>query len=212
MVPALMVLACSAGVIGLLIAERQENASLRWVFKSAASIAFVMAAVSGGAGASTMGLALLTGLLLSAVGDVLLVSRADRLFLFGIGAFALAHIAYSSAFLLGGFQFGYEAAIAAGVTLATGLFVLRPMRATMGALRAPVAIYALIISAMVGLGVGHHVAAASPDSLKLCAGAIAFALSDIAVARDRFLGHDFANKAWGLPLYYGAQCLIAIAV
>jgi hypothetical protein len=29
------------------------------------------------------------------------------------------------------------------------------------------------------------------------------------VARDRFVRHEFANRAWGLPLYYGAQLLIA---
>jgi hypothetical protein len=29
------------------------------------------------------------------------------------------------------------------------------------------------------------------------------------VARDRFLRHEFLNRAWGLPLYYGAQLLLA---
>jgi hypothetical protein len=29
------------------------------------------------------------------------------------------------------------------------------------------------------------------------------------VARDRFVRHEFRNRAWGLPLYYGAQLMIA---
>jgi hypothetical protein len=29
------------------------------------------------------------------------------------------------------------------------------------------------------------------------------------VARDRFVRHEFLNRAWGLPLYYAAQLLIA---
>jgi uncharacterized membrane protein YhhN len=40
-------------------------------------------------------------------------------------------------------------------------------------------------------------------------GALAFTASDISVARDRFARHEFLNRAWGLPLYYAAQLLIA---
>jgi len=29
------------------------------------------------------------------------------------------------------------------------------------------------------------------------------------VARDRFVRHQFSNRAWGLPLYYAAQLLLA---
>jgi uncharacterized membrane protein YhhN len=98
------------------------------------------------------------------------------------------------------------------VTLGAGLFFLGPMRGRMGALAAPVAIYVLIISAMVGLSVGHHVAADSARSLQLATGAAAFAASDLAVARDKFLTRAFMNRLWGLPLYYAAQLLIATAV
>jgi hypothetical protein len=30
------------------------------------------------------------------------------------------------------------------------------------------------------------------------------------VARDRFVRHQFLNRAWGLPLYYAAQVLLAL--
>jgi hypothetical protein len=40
-------------------------------------------------------------------------------------------------------------------------------------------------------------------------GALAFYASDLAVARQRFVAESFANKLWGLPLYYGAQLLLA---
>ena len=42
--------------------------------------------------------------------------------------------------------------------------------------------------------------------------AILFAISDVSVARDRFVSRDIANKAWGLPLYYIAQLLFAASV
>lgn len=212
MTPIFFVFVCALAVIGLLLAERRENARLRGIFKPAASLAFVLAAVAAGALESAMGTMLLAGLILSALGDLFLIPRSDRLFLAGMAAFGLGHLAYSSAFVIGGFVFGYEGAIAAGVTLAAGLFFLGPLRRTMGNLSGPVAIYALVISAMVGLSAGHFIAAGSPENLRLAAGAAAFAASDLAVARDRFLKRDFINRAWGLPLYYGAQCLIATAV
>ena len=41
---------------------------------------------------------------------------------------------------------------------------------------------------------------------------MAFALSDLSVARDRFVRPGFANAAWGLPLYFAAQLVIASSV
>lgn len=212
MTPVFFVTLCAAAVAGLLWAERRDSARMRWIFKPAASLAFVLAGVSAGAMESPMGAALLAGLVLSALGDVLLIPRTPRLFLAGMAAFGIGHLAYSYAFTLGGVRFGYEAAIAGGLTLAAGLFFLRPMRGRMGPMAAPVGVYVLIISAMVALSVAHGVAAGSPEAARLAAGAIAFAASDLAVARDQFLTRKFFNKAWGLPLYYGAQCLIATAV
>lgn len=203
---------CIAACAGLLVGEYRDDARLRAVFKPVASLAFVGVAVAGGAQGSPIGTALLAGLVLSAAGDFFLIPRSERFFLAGVAAFALGHLAYSLAFLTGGLRFGIEAATAAGLTLGAALIFLGPMRGKMGALAAPVAIYVLIISAMVGLSVGHHVAAANAQSLQLSIGAAAFAASDLSVARDRFLARSFINRAWGLPLYYGAQLLIATAV
>lgn len=208
----IFVAACGAACVGLLYAEFRDDARLRALFKPVASLAFVGAGLAAGALDSPMGTALLAGLVLSAAGDIFLIPRGDRSFLAGIGAFALGHIAYSWAFILGGFRFGVEAASAAGVTLGAGLFFLGPLRGKLGAMAAPVALYVLIISAMVGLSIGHHVAIGAPHSLQIAIGAVAFAASDLSVARDRFGVRAFLNRAWGLPLYYGAQLLIATAV
>jgi hypothetical protein len=43
-------------------------------------------------------------------------------------------------------------------------------------------------------------------------GAVMFYLSDLAVARDRFVAPGFTNRVWGLPLYYGAQLILALTV
>ncbi len=48
-----------------------------------------------------------------------------------------------------------------------------------------------------------------PRAVLLAAGALCFFASDGAVARQRFSHESFWNKAWGLPLYFAGQLLIA---
>ncbi len=43
----------------------------------------------------------------------------------------------------------------------------------------------------------------------LFVGALAFYASDLAVARDQFVKREFPNRAWGMPLYFYAQMILA---
>ncbi|MBW2297136.1 MAG: lysoplasmalogenase, partial [Deltaproteobacteria bacterium] len=43
-------------------------------------------------------------------------------------------------------------------------------------------------------------------------GALSFYVSDLFVARDRFLKNESLNRLLGLPLYYGGQFLLAFSV
>jgi uncharacterized membrane protein YhhN len=70
----------------------------------------------------------------------------------------------------------------------------------------PVRVYMGVIGLMSALACGVS-AAGGPWAVAV--GALAFTASDIAVARNRFVRHEFLNRAWGLPLYYAAQLLIA---
>jgi hypothetical protein len=47
------------------------------------------------------------------------------------------------------------------------------------------------------------------NRLRLLLGASLFFVSDLSVARDRFVAREFANKLYGLPAYYAGQLLIA---
>ena len=73
-------------------------------------------------------------------------------------------------------------------------------------MKAPVLAYMGVITAMVAAAWG---AAARDLSAWLVVAAVAFFLSDLSVARDRFVKKEFANRAWGVPLYYAAQVLFA---
>jgi uncharacterized membrane protein YhhN len=70
----------------------------------------------------------------------------------------------------------------------------------------PVRTYMVVIGVMATLACG---VAAAGGPWQVAVGALAFTASDVAVARDRFVKTEFLNRAWGLPLYYGAQLLIA---
>jgi uncharacterized membrane protein YhhN len=75
-------------------------------------------------------------------------------------------------------------------------------------MRVPVRVYMLVIAVMVAAAVGTSVAT---GDLRIAAGAIAFAISDLSVARERFVRPSFGNLLWGLPLYYTAQVVFAFA-
>ena len=65
--------------------------------------------------------------------------------------------------------------------------------------------YAVVIAAMLWLALGV-------PRVAVQAGAALFWLSDLTVARDRFVRASFANRLVGLPLYYAGQLLLASTV
>jgi uncharacterized membrane protein YhhN len=204
-----LTLGCMACVVGLLISEARSRDVPRAVFKLAASALFVLVGFGAGALASPAGTAILVALFLCALGDVLLLSRRDARFLAGMGAFALAHAAYAGGFVLAGAECrpGVGASLAA--MAAFSFLVLRRLRPRLGKFRVPVIVYAAIIAMMTTAAVAASLAT---GEWRYGVGAALFAVSDVAVARDRFIKESFGNRLWGLPLYYAAQLILASSV
>ena len=200
-------LLCALAVAGLLLAEYRGWRAGLWLTKPVASLAFVGAGIASGALDSTYGQLVLLGLALCLLGDVLLIPL-DRpaIFRAGIFAFLGGHVAYAAAFLTRPLD---PLGLAAGAVL-LAVVVGGTLRWLAGALPAdmvwPVRVYMLVIGVMSTLACAVT-AAGGPWAVAL--GALAFTASDLSVARDRFLRHEFLNRAWGLPLYYGAQLLLA---
>lgn len=185
----------------LLFAEWRGMRPLKFVAKPLAASSFVACAVARGAAETPYGQALLVALVFSWFGDVFLLSRATKVFLAGLVAFLLGHLAYAGAFLVQGVAWPW---VAAGAVLCGGVFV--PVRGWLlphvePKMKGPVLAYMAVISLMLAGAVG---VAATGRPLTLLA-ALMFYVSDLAVARDRFVAPGFANKTWGLPLYFGAQ-------
>jgi len=120
---------------------------------------------------------LLAALAFSLLGDVFLMLPAD-LFLAGLAAFLVAHLAYIGAFAGPVMPRLVWLAVVIGVLAPVAARILRavPDRA----LRAPVAVYSLAISLMVAS------ALASTSSLAI-AGAVLFLVSDMLIAWNRFV-------------------------
>ena len=66
-------IACAAAVVALLVAGRLEQHTLAGIAKTAASLAFLWAGIAFGGLESSYGQRMLVGLVLCAVGDVLLI-------------------------------------------------------------------------------------------------------------------------------------------
>lgn len=196
-----------AATAALLAAERASWQPGVWIAKPLAAAGFVGAAWANGALETPYGLWIFLGLVLSAVGDVLLIPKqSPRAFLAGLGSFLLGHVAYTFAFAVRGLD-PITVAVAMLAVLAMGLAVLRRLLVHVPEkMRRPVLAYVVVISAMLVCAAGTVGRAGIPA---IFAGAFAFYLSDLAVARQRFVQRSFANKAWGLPLYFGAQLILA---
>jgi len=207
--PEITIIVCLVAAIALVAAEFRDWPTRRAIFKIIASSAFVVVAITLDATASSYGRLILAALALGWVGDIFLLSRQSRLFLLGIGSFLMSHIVFSIAFstlpLSGSALVGGLAAMSCiGVAMMAWLW-----GHLSGFYRVAVMGYVVAIVAMCSLAIA--VSAASGTWL-LAAGALAFAASDVSVARDRFVARGFVNRAWGLPLYYAAQITLALSV
>jgi len=198
----------AVAVAALVLSEARGWRAGVWVAKPVASTVFVGMAVAAGALGSLYGRLVLVALVLSWLGDVLLIPRRRASFLAGLGSFLLAHLAFGAAFLARPQQVVPLALGAVGMVI-VGAAVLRWLWPHLsGAFRPAVAAYVGAISLMVTLAAGT----AGSTGGVLALAAAAFAASDVFVARHRFVTPSVVNKAVGLPLYYAAQLVFAWSV
>jgi uncharacterized membrane protein YhhN len=178
------------------------------IAKAVAATGFIVVAISAGALDTSFGTVMLAGLVLSWIGDLALSYTGERAFLLGLGAFLLAHVAYTGAFAVRGVN-GVLAVVAviAAVLLAASI-VPWLMPHVSDAMRGPVVAYLVVISIMLITATGTH---GDDTDWRIVAGAGLFYASDIFVARQRFVTPSPFNRRLGLPLYFGGQLLLAWA-
>ena len=203
------VIATGLGCFVLVEALLADMHVLAGVAKIVASCGFLAVAMFSGALHSSYGKVLLSGLLLSFLGDAFLIGETQTAFLAGLSAFLLAHLAYVAAFFVNGVSWrwaGTAAVPVIGIALAVAYW-LSPHIAPH--LAVPVRVYIVVISAMVIAAFGTR---GKEGSKLILAGALLFFLSDLSVAALRVLQTDFPTYIWGLPLYYAGQLCLAISI
>lgn len=195
----------AAALVVLLVADARGIQPLRFVAKPLASTGFLGVALAAGALDSRYGMLVLGALVLCWLGDVLLLWHAEAPFRAGLVSFLLGHVAFVAAFALRGVDSLWlvGAALLVAPVGWAALAWLRPHLPD--SMRAPVLAYVVVISTMVAFAFGVFPTA----GFVLLAGALFFYVSDLAVARDRFVAPGFGNRLWGLPLYYGGTLLLA---
>lgn len=201
--PALLTLAAT---VALVAADLGGWRSGRLLFKPVAAAGFIWLALSFGALDTLYGQWLVAGLALCAVGDVCLMWERPAVFLAGLVAFLLGHVLYAIAFL----QWPVDDALVYWTLLPVVLLMAGAIRwlwpHLQDVMRVAVPAYIVVIGSMLlcaALPWGN------PGASLILIGAWGFALSDLAVARDRFIEATPMNGVWGTPLYFTAQLFLA---
>jgi uncharacterized membrane protein YhhN len=210
-------LICALACLILVGAEYKHAKLVRAIAKPIASFAFVavgmlsLTSCEPPVGAwGEYQLWILVGLVLGVAGDIALLGKSSGAFLAGLAAFLLGHIAYIVAFA----QLAPPSTwidVRALVPLAVGGTALAMLWPRLGEMRVPVIGYVIAIITMMAAAIAAAQIASVPEQnrMLLVVGAALFFVSDLAVARDKFVGASFVNRAWGLPAYYAGQLLIA---
>ena len=156
---------------------------------------------------------LLTGLIFCAGGDLFLALPQRSMFMSGLVSFLIGHVFYIAAFF-------YAAQLNVLTWIGTTLAVIASgwvyvwLKPHLGKMAIPVMAYILIITLMMAgafsiLGDSRMYLT---GRVLVFAGAFHFYISDIFVARHRFVKKEFLNRLVGLPLYFTGQYILAFSV
>ena len=202
-------IALTLGACALLVTARLLDVyPLQVIAKLTASTAFVLIAWRVGASEHRVGRWMLVALLLSWLGDMLLLGTTSGLFMAGLVSFLLAHVAYAAAFTMDGFDRRWLLMAAIPVLIVSTLASLWLAPHLPPGMIIPVRAYTVVISAMVIMAFATRGAGAT---VLIPFGALLFYFSDLSVAAGQFVQTEFPNYIWGLPFYYLGQVLLALS-
>jgi uncharacterized membrane protein YhhN len=213
MVNSLIIVGAAILLGGLLWCEKRESRKGLVPVKSALSFLFILALIVQPHPIPTFYRLLLVGLVLCLGGDIFLALPQRRMFLYGLVCFLLGHLFYILGFFCAA-RTNQWTWIGLLTVLVISLWVYVWLTPHLGAMKGPVLLYVIVITVMACgawsvLGSSHL---ALPGRIMVFVGALSFYLSDILVARDRFVKVEFLNRLIGLPMYYTGQFLLAFSV
>lgn len=157
---------------------------------------------------STLALWIASGLILSAIGDVLLSLPGDK-FISGLSSFLLAHACYVLGYISMVPMMTWWTTV---VILAIGILVFLLLLPNLEAMTLPVAVYILLIVAMGSATSEYWISYHSASARLAFTGACLFILSDLVLAIDRFRSSSKFSRHVVMFTYYTAQALITLSV
>jgi len=186
----------------------QETKVIEYVCKPLTMLLLVGAAVALDADDSAVRAWFVAALLLSLAGDVLLMVPQD-LFVFGLAAFLLGHIAYVMGMHVDGVdgtRFLIGIVVVMAVLAVLGTMILRGVRAgPEPKLAGPVVAYMVVISAMVASAIGV-------GSFAAIVGASLFYVSDAFIAWNRFVRETRQARLTIMVTYHLAQAGLVLSL
>lgn len=201
----------ASAALAIVGAEVAGLRGLHYVFKPLTTLLIVAMALrlssTGPAGYRRL---IVIGLLLSTLGDVFLMLPFDG-FVFGLGSFLLAHIAYLVALRKRGGWWRVRWPLPAYAIVASLVFA-KLWPGLPDELRVPVIVYVIALAGMAAQAASVWREHRSAATCVAAVGGAFFVASDAVLALDRFSAPIPMASAWVLAAYWIAQWCIAYSV
>ena len=212
--PDLLILVTALVLLILLLASEKQGRTPRGLFiKGSVSALFVLTALIQPHPLPAYYHAILLGLVFGLVGDVCLALPGNRAFRVGLFAFLGGHVLYVWAFAGLARPEDWASPVQL-ILLAVSGGAFWWLRSHVGRMMVPVVVYLVVITLMLAgaWAVFRVPGLEATGRWFILIGALFFYLSDLFVARQRFVTEQYLNRLIGLPLYYIGQFLLAFSV
>ncbi len=179
------------------------------IFKPLTMILIILIAMLFPAIEITYKLFIVSGLLLSLIGDIFLIFP-DKYFKYGLIAFLIGHIFYILAFTMtSGFHFTFWVFLPIAILVILYLRIIIPYS---GKMKIPIIIYIIVIMSMVLMAVERFHSLPTLGTFLAAIGAVLFMISDATLALNKFRKPFFSAEMIILSTYFTAQWLLALSV
>jgi uncharacterized membrane protein YhhN len=200
-------------LFGVLYYEKKKNRIPHLITKTTLSLLFVMTALLQPYSLPAYYHCLFFGLIFCLVGDVCLALPQKKVFMGGLVAFLIGHLLYI---------FSFSSLIPVSHWFSSGLFIVFGasaliffwLRPHLKSMLIPVLIYIMVITIMASgaWAVFWKSSFQISGRALILTGSLCFYLSDLFVARHRFIKEEYRNRLLGLPLYYTGQFMLAFSI
>jgi len=199
-------------LLGLLYYDKKKDRIHLLITKSTLSLLFVITALLQPHPAPTYYHYLLIGLIFCLIGDVCLALPQKKAFMAGLIVFLVGHIFYILSFLSLTQIFDWIS-IAGLIIFIMSAFIFLWLRPHLRSMRIPVLLYILVITVMASgaWAVFSNSSFQMSGRTLILVGSLCFYVSDVFVARNKFIKEEYTNRLLGLPLYYTGQFLLAFS-